>query len=212
MTLKKLTTLCIGSVVALLAGCSTPYLSFSNDTLALCESNTTVASAKAQIIYNRDVKLVNINIEQYLYKLDGVPRVLVVEELSTMPTYKFYGSLDKTIWIGFENYIYKNIYRKGDVSFYELTNKRTKEKLYLIAQNFNKKRIKLVYGMSHQSFNVIITSLKEQQAIEMQGEPQSNYYSTTKDPQSYIQTSWSHKNIILDGLIYKEGGSFRKGM
>ena len=208
---KHLSKVFITIAILALSGCSTPYLSFSNDTLALYESNKTVASVKGQIIYKKNVKLVNINIEQYVYKLDNTSRVLVVEELSTMPTYKFYGSLDKTIWIGFENYIYKNIYRKADVVFYELTNKQTQKKLYLIAQNFNKKRIKLVYGMSHQSFDAIIASLKKQKAIEIQGTPQSSY-SAQQDSQSYIQTSWSHKNIILDSLIYKEGGSFRKGV
>ena len=213
MLLKKFSISSLLTATLLLTGCSTLHLSFSDDTLSLYDSNTTVASAKGEMIYNRSLKLVNITIDQYVYKLNDTDRIVVVEELQTGTTYKFYGSINKTVWIGFEDYTYNKVHSDGDVSFFELTHKRTKEKLYLIAQNFNKKRIKFVYGISHKSFEAIIASLKAKKPLELHtiGSIPTNF-DPTKKPQEYIQTSWSHKNIILDGLIYKEGGSFRKAL
>ncbi|MDH4943933.1 hypothetical protein [Sulfurimonas sp. C5] len=188
-----------------LTACTSPSIYFSDKSVNIITDKQLTVEINGNIRYKTILKLTNIKIGQYVYEVTK-GNMLTVEELSVDTTYKFHGSISKTVGIGFSNYKYDEVFSKANMSFFELTNKDEKEKtLYLITYNRNKKNVKFIYGDNKKLFNEILEAIKNDKALL---NIQDVIIKQNKQKaQDYIKTTWSEKNIILDGLIYEEGGS-----
>ena len=143
--------------------------------------------------------------------MDNSQYILSVEELNADSGYRFDGAIQKTVSIGFEGYSYTKVFSKGDINFFYLVDKQNRDKkLYLIAQNQNKKRIQFVYGTNEKLFYEIVEAVKNDTTVKGTNISQQELLDSSMEPKRYIQTTWSHKNTILDGLVYKLGGRVKR--
>ena len=143
--------------------------------------------------------------------MDNSQYILSLEELNADSGYRFDGAIQKTVSIGFEGYSYTKVYSRGNISFFYLTDKQNRDrKLYLITQNQNKKRIQFVYCRNEKLFYEIVEAVKSNTTVQSTNISQQELPDSSMEPRSYIQTTWSHKNTILDGLVYKLGGRVKR--
>lgn len=200
------------AILFLFTSCSTLNLNINQDKIELLKDhNQTIIAGTGQIIYKNNIKLNNINIYQTIYKMDNTHHVLCVEELYADSGYRFDGAIQKTVSIGFGGYSYSKVFSKGDISFFYLTDKQNRDKkLYLIAQNQNKKRIQFVYSKNKKLFYEIVEAVKRGTTVQSTNVSQKELVDNSMELKSYIQTTWSQKNTILDGLVYKLGGRVKK--
>ncbi|WP_428737865.1 hypothetical protein [Sulfurimonas sp.] len=193
------------SFILLFTSCTSIDFSLKQDHIQLFKENTLIIEGSGDIEYINNLKLSNINIVQNVYLMHN-NSVLTVEQLYTDSSYSFDGAIKKTIWIGFSDYIYSKEFAQSNVSFFSLKSKKDSSRLYLIAQSQNKKRIQLLYGKNEKLFYAIIKAIKNNTSIKDINKLQSDDIVELHDPKSYIKTTWSEKNIIIDGLVHKDGG------
>lgn len=88
------------------------------------------------------------------------------------------------------------------MQFYKLSN--TKETLYMIVQNLNKRALKVLYGFDKQMFDKIKIAFKKRDTF-IDTQSVSVISSLDTNSSHYIKSSWNVKNIILDNIISKVG-------
>jgi len=195
--------LIITSFIALLGACSSPNINnIDNHTLQIVLDDKRVIKGYGKVVYENRVNLSNIQIYQQVYKMDsGI--YLTYEDAMVGTSYKYNFGVGRTIDIIFSDYNSKIINSKGNIYFIELTN--YSEKMYLILENINKKRLKLVYGFNKELFNDLYKMVIENENIVLKSVKQKNQQQISKS-QEYINSSWNQRNIILDGIVTKMGG------
>ena len=194
----------ITSLAILLGACASPKIHKVDDyTLQIEFDDNKAITGYGKIIYKSRVNLTNINIYQNVYKLDS-GLILTYEDASISTGYQFNYGVNKMVGIIFNDYNAKIISNKGNFYFIELQNYN--ETLYLILDNMNKKRYKLVYGFDKDTFyNIYDQVINDVQAL-VNSDTTNKKSIKTKEPQLYINSSWNQRNIILDVILTKIGG------
>lgn len=184
-----------------LHACTTTKLSFNQEDIIITSHSNQNTLPITHLIDKDYLKLSNMKIEYHVVQFEDTS-IAVLEELEPNTTYMFDGSISKIVSIGFKNYISKQVYAKGDMSFFILREKLdTTKLLYLTLYNRNKKHIKLIYTTDKKLFQTILDNFEMEEKIEIVSQNNIANNLKEKDAKNYIQTSWSEKSLILDGLL-----------
>jgi len=195
------------SLILLFNACSTPHIENNDNTLAISMHDKDIIKADGKLIYESRVDLLNIDVEQKVYIMDN-GSILTYEYASVSTGYIYSYGMNRTVGILFPQYNYDLIDTKGNIHFFKLYNKE--EVIYMILENMNKKRIKMVYGLSKNTFDSLFNTLVNEKELVINRESLKQTFLLDKS--TYIKSRWSNKNIILDTIITKMGGRLRIGM
>jgi len=195
----------ITPLLIFLISCVSPHIiKTTNNELFITLEKNTLIKGKGTLIYKDNINLTHLNIEQNVFIM-GNNQVLIYEEAIVNNGYKFNYGMKRTINIIFPNYKARLLKRKANIHFFELINKRDIE--YLILENMNKKRLKIIYGFDKETLNIICNSLID---IDIDIDNNMSYSNSLpflkikKDTSSYIKSKWSIKNIVLDNILAKK--------
>ena len=197
----KIKIIIITTLALLFSACTTPHIENTNNVLEITMNKTSIIKGRGELIYKSRVNLVNINIDQKVYLMDN-GSVLTYEDAPLSSGYTYNYGMRRTVGIIFSQYSYNLVSTKGNIYFFKLTDKE--RTLYLILENINKKRVKMVYGLSSKVFEAIADSLNTEKNLLL--EDSSVHNSIHKDKSIYIKSNWNTKNIVLDNIITKMGG------
>ena len=191
-------------LVALFSACSMHRIEYNDkDKLSISLENKTVAKGYGDVIYKNQINLSHIVIKQKAFSMkNGI--VLTYEEVQTAPQYKFNFGMNKTVGLIFTDYVYDFLDSKGNIHFFILTNKKTKDKVYLLLENINKKSLKLVYGFKKETFYKLKELLVENKAFTKDDKVYTTILKANKS--DYITSNWNANTIILDNIVSKMGG------
>jgi len=191
-------TILISSLCILLSACATPHIEHTNNTLLISMHNKSLIKEKGKLLYKNRVNLINLHIDQKVYLMDS-GSIITYEDAAVTSGYQYNHGMKRTVGIIFPRYRYNLFKTKGNLFFFKLTNQQDTQ--YMILENMNKKRVKLVYGLDKYTFNNIFHALSKNDKI-----PKAIEHTKQKlvnDKSTYIKSNWSSKNIILDTLIRK---------
>lgn len=191
-------TIIIISLCILLSACTIPHIEHKNNTLLISMHNKNLIKATGKLIFEHRVNLINLYIDQKVYLMES-GSVITYEDATVTSGYQYNHGMKRTVGIIFFNYSYDLLDTKGNLFFFKLTNREDTQ--YMILENMNKKRVKMVYGLDEYTFNNIFHALSKNEKI-----PKSLEQTKQKlvhDKSTYIKSNWSNKNIILDTLITK---------
>jgi hypothetical protein len=135
-------------------------------------------------------------------------QLITYEDALVSSGYKFNYGMGKTIGLIFPEYKYDLLDTKGNLHFFKLINKQ--DTVYLILENINKKRIKIIYGLNENLFNEIFNRLIHNKVGSLRKSIDPKKKAIDKNKSVYIKSRWSSKNIILDTIIVKIGSSRMK--
>ncbi len=195
------------SLIALLSSCASPHINVNDYTLSITLENNRTINAYGNKSFERKINLSNINIYQYVYTMDSGP-VLTYEDAIVATQYRLNYGIPQIIDIVFTDYNVKSISHKGNIHFFKLTNYH--ETLYLIVDNMNKKRVKLVYGFDKKTFESLYNAIVNNDRNIVLENFTKKKRTLAFDPETYINSSWNQKNIILDGILTKVTPSLYK--
>ncbi|MEA1983293.1 MAG: hypothetical protein U9N39_07105 [Campylobacterota bacterium] len=191
----------------LLMGCATPHLVNKNKSLQVSFHDRVIAQGSGEAIYENSINLRNLTIKQKVLQMKN-NSVLTYEDAVVSTGYVYNYGVNRVVGIIFPDYSYDLVDRNGNIYFFKLTS--SSDVQYLILENINKKRIKMVYGVSEKLFNSIHYSLLYGTDVN-----NSSEYFTKEEKKKnshYIKSKWNRKNIILDALIKKIGFKTRVGI
>jgi len=191
-------TILISSLCILLSACSTPHIEHKNNTLLISVHNKSLIEGQGKLLYENRVNLSNLYIDQKVYLMCN-GSVVTYEDASASLGYQYNYGMKRTVGIIFPHYRYDLLDTKGNIFFFKLVNKQ--ETQYMILENMNKKRIKMVYGLDKYTFDTIFNAFVRDAKIA--NEVEKTKQKLADDKSSYIKSSWSNKNIILDTIISK---------
>ena len=194
------------SLMVLFSACSTPHIKNINDTLQITSKEQSLISDTGKVLYESRVNLVNINVLQKVYKMSN-GSILTYEDASLSTGYIYSYGMSRTVGLIFPQYNTELLDTQANMYFFKLSNE--KDTLYMILENMNKKRIKLLYGFTKESFTNISKSIVNNKEINITSAINLNE-STSYD--SYVKSRWNSKNIILDTIITKMGGRSKLGI
>jgi len=195
------------ALTLLLGACSTAHLIQTDKTneLKITMKDKVIAEGKGDPFYKHTVNLTNLNIEQTVYKMkDG--SILTYEDARAATSNQFTHSMARSVTIIFPTYNATLISIKDNLHFFKLIAKDKSETEYLILENMNKKRVKMVYGLDKNLFYSIYGILIESKESIISNSNKS-VNESLDNPESYIKSRWNHKNIILDLIVSKVGTS-----
>ena len=187
-----------------LNACTSSRLNFNHKNITIVNNANKEQTFCTQLIYKDYVKLSNMKIEYSILELSNSGVVLVLEEIQPNSGYVFDNGLSNIVSIGFEKYSFRKIASQGNMSSYVLKDKTDDTKiLYLYIFNRNKKHLKLMYTRDKTFFDTTGNFLYKD--AQKNNVTLNNHTNLTqhKDLKKYIQTNWSEKNLILDGLLKK---------
>jgi len=193
--------------ILLLSACSMPHIEQDNHKLSIIMHDKSIIHGVGKLIYENRVNLNNLNIEQQVYLMNN-NSVLTYEDARVATSYVYSYGMNKTIGLIFPQYQYDIVETKGNMYFFKLSNKN--DVLYMILENINKKRIKMVYGLNQKTFQTIYQMLVNDKKI-LDTSSKDNQ-SILEDKSIYVKSRWNSKNIILDTIISKVGGHSKLGM
>ncbi|MEA2072488.1 MAG: hypothetical protein U9O86_02800 [Campylobacterota bacterium] len=194
------------SLMVLFSACSTPHIKNINDTLQITSKEQSLISDTGKVLYESRVNLVNINVLQKVYKMSN-GSILTYEDASLSTGYIYSYGMSRTVGLIFPQYNTELLDTQANMYFFKLSNE--KDTLYMILENMNKKRIKLLYGFTKESFTNISKSIVNNKEINITSAINPNK-SISYD--SYVKSRWNSKNIILDTIITKMGGRSKLGI
>ena len=133
------------SLAMLFSACATPYIEHTQDNLLQITMNDKlIIKGEGNPLFKNTIKLLNLTIQQRIFLMDD-DTVLTYEDATASMGYRYNYGIQKTVSIIFPQYNYELIDIKGNIHFFTLkTNTNTE---YLILENMNKKRIKMIYGL-----------------------------------------------------------------
>ena len=201
--LKLLTSLFF--ILIIINGCSSPRIVHNTEhkKLSLMMNNKErLAEGKGSLLYSNLINLIHIKVYQNVYKMQS-GTVLSVEEAYADTGYMFDKSVDMLVYYIFEEYYTKKVERIGNIFCYELTAKHDEKKLYLFVENQNKKLLKLVYGFDKEQFDALISLMKTGNNIDTRSNTLAS--ASLQKPQTYLKSSWSHKQIVFSELVKRVG-------
>jgi uncharacterized protein YcfL len=177
-----------------LTGCSSPTLSVQDNQKIAIEIDQKQISVDAKELKSENLMMSRLKIKRTLYALDNKRQYIVYEEIQVTTPYQFQYDMPRTISILFETNNYSMVDRVGNLSFFVIKMKNEKD-LLLIAQNLNKKGIRLIYGLNKEQFRQAMKHVGVKKDIAL-GQPlllQSN--------EKAFLVRWSPKMVITDGLL-----------
>ncbi|MBN2816949.1 MAG: hypothetical protein JXQ67_09715 [Campylobacterales bacterium] len=185
-----------------LSACTTAQLAFNQENITITDNSNKKQIITTNLIYEDYLKLSNMKIKYGVVKFDN-GAIAVLEELSPNSEYMFDGSVSKTVLIGFNNYFYEKVNSVGNINFFVLKEKSNSTILYLTLYNRNKKDMKLIYTDNKNLFDTIQKKFNiDDKLIKSEEASNKIIIDTTKqNAKRFIQTNWSEKNLILDGLL-----------
>ena len=196
----------IGIVFVVFSSCSTYHIQSNNiDTLEITMQKKSIVKSYGKVVYSDTIKISHIIIYQKIFQMNN-GAILTYENALTDTRYKFNNGFKRTLRIIFENYNLTVEAYKDNIYFVKLFNKE--KTFYLIAENLNNKRLKLVYGFTRDCFEKIRKKIINEISIEKKRD--IYFQDIKKDFQDNIISSWSEKNIIIDSLIQRTGRSRAK--
>jgi len=205
----KLTFLLISALVVFTA-CSTPHIIHNENaySLELSLNNSIIATtADAKLLYKSRVNLSNINIYQFVYKIQS-GLVLTYEDVQVGSGYLFTKGVKVIIHNIFTDHNYDLVYIKGNTYFFKLISKKNQKVIYLLIEKKSNRSFQIVYGFTADIFKELIEASKNNRTINntiLSKKPTK----LLQDTSLYIRSQWNYKNIILDNLISKAGNSRR---
>jgi len=163
-----------------------------------------ITQGYGDVIYKSRVNLTNINIYQKVYKMNN-GSVLTYEDAIIGTGYKLSYGVNRMVDIIFPGFHTQKIHNKGNLYFLEL--KGTDKTLYLILNNINKKRYKLVYGYNQENFKELFTTVtnEKETVLQVKSAPVHIRNEAIINPELFIYSKWSEKNIIMDTILTKVG-------
>jgi len=196
--------------IVLLSACATPHIQNNNNILEITMNDKSLIKEKGHLLYKNRVNLGDINVEQKVYLMKNAT-VLTYEDASVSSGYVYNYGMNRTIGILFPDYNYNLVDTKGNIHFFILSDKETK--IYMILENMNKKRIKMIYGLSQKVFEELFDTLVSEKEVDIDSNFSHTTYQITinEDKSKYIKSRWNSKNIILDAIITKMGGRVKVG-
>jgi len=191
------------SLLIFFSACSMHHIQYNQKkSMEISLDNISVLQTNTKILYENRVNLSTVNIEQSVLQTQQGD-ILTFEDATVQSGYKFSYGVNRTVGIIFSAYNYDIVDTKGNIYFIILSKKD--DRLYLILENMNKKRLKIVYGFKEDDFNKILEKIVHNKKMLI--ENKSNKQILKKDKKLYIQSNWNMKNIIIDTIVYKDGGS-----
>ena len=191
----------------LLGGCSMHHIQTNEkDMLAISLNSKNIVKGNGCVIYEKNVRISHINIYQKIFKMNN-GTVLTYEDAIVDIGYILNHGMKRIISSIFSSYQYDIIDYKDNIYFVKLHTKN--KQLYLIIENLNKKRLKIVYGFSEQMFHYIQFKVIHNKPIVKNNSNSSKSITAATsitNPAIYISSTWSEKNIILDTLVRKAAG------
>jgi len=187
-------TILLFVIALLLNNCSSPSLFVHNEKTIGITANQKEISVTATALLKEQITLDRLYINRVLYALDDRNQNLVYEDVKTATSYKFQYDIPRTIGILFNTLSYDMIKRVGNLSFFRI--KQEDKTLFLIAQNLNKKRIHLLYGLTQQQLQTVMRHVGLKTNIKR---PMKTVI-LPKNKKAFL-IHWNAKMIILDGLL-----------
>jgi len=206
--MNTINKLLITSLTLLMGACASPNIQQVGDyTLQIQLDENRTIKGYGEIIYKSRVNLTNINIYQDVYQMqDGL--ILTYEDAVISTGYQFSYGVNRMVDIIFPDYNTKSLKNKGNFYFIELNNYT--ETVYLILENMNKKRYQLVYGFDKKTFDELFDTIVNSKEIVIESKLKTKNTKKIADPQNYVESGWNQRNIILDVILTKVGGSFHR--
>jgi len=180
-----------------LAGCSSASLyATQNGTIAIEIDGKKIASAVEKKCED-NIVLDGLLVERVEY-VTGNGDPIVYEYARTQAPYKFHYEVWQSLRIIFDAQSVTRLARTGNLGFYTV---RLQEGsiVFVIAQNMNKRGIKMVYGLSREQMTAIASEAGESFSIAEVSRPLS------REGKAFL-SRWNPKMTILDALLETEGG------
>ena len=204
-------TLIVTTLLFLSACATQPSLHYDNhEKVSIVMNDKILFEGKGNLVYTHRINLQSLSIKQSVLQMSDAT-LLSYEDAKVQSGYQFTHGMNRLIHLLFNNYQSKLVATKGNIFLYELADLNQKERIYLILENMNKKRVKLLYGLDKERFDVLSkillkTSTSTLHVVQIKQKTQKKPINASMQ----IKTQWSYKNIILDGMIRKVGGKARR--
>lgn len=145
-------------------------------------------------------------IKRSRYRLD-TDQVVVLEEVRTASLYQFQYDARRSLDIIFGAKAVKQLDRVGNMDFYAITSRDEAGVLYAVAQNLNKKGIRILYGLDPEQMRDAMRHVGSEAytSADEWGEA-----VTLPETKTAYKSHWSPKSFIIDGLLIRVGGRLIK--
>jgi len=188
-------------LMLLVAGCSSPSLIEKHDDLLGISVEGETVSVQAKKIKEDRINLSKLTVRRTLYALENGERV-VFELAVTQPPNMFSYSVKESLRYIFKAQKVRQIDRVGNLGFYAITLSSDKS-LLAIAENMNKKGIKMVYGLTIKQLDAAISKSGGKASVDSES---LHSIETLSGDDNVFQSVWQPKLIIMDGLIKQAVG------
>jgi len=190
-------------MLVFLTACSMHHIGYNGkNNFFVSLDNKTVIKRHGDVIYKNQINLLQLYVNQKVLQMKN-GKILTYEEVQTAAQYKFSFGIKRIVGIIFPEYTYDYLDQKGNIHFFILTNKITKQKVYMLLENINKKSLKLVYGFTEVIFNRLKELLIDNKSIVENDKVNNTDLKVNKS--SYVLSSWNPNIIILDNIVSKMG-------
>ena len=188
-------------VLLLLGGCSSPQLQVGRTgDIALTERAATLFSVRAERKLSDRVNLEGLAVERTLYASGA--NALVLERVTLLPPYRFAYSLERSLKIVFDAWRVERLERVGNLGFYTVQLRKEGGKLLCVAENMNKRGIRMLYGLTREQTRQMVSAVGGDAAVlDSVGKA-----ITLRLDKGVFLTKWNPKMILLDGLLKRAGG------
>ena len=191
------------SLAMLFSACATPYIEHTQDNLLQITMNDKlIIKGEGNPLFKNTIKLLNLTIQQRVFLMDD-DTVLTYEDATASVGYRYNYGIQKTVSIIFPQYNYELIGIKGNIHFFTLkTNTNTE---YLILENMNKKRIKMIYGLDKKLFEKLLSARSKEESPSLEKYISVQSTEAHKDISLHIKSTWDIKSSILNKLVAQVG-------
>ncbi|MDQ7068807.1 MAG: hypothetical protein Q9M40_13035 [Sulfurimonas sp.] len=197
----------IFSLSILFSACSTPHIEHTQDnTLQITMNDKLIIKGEGTPLYKNSINLLHLNIQQKVFLMNN-DTVLVYEDAIAGSSYQFRYGIKRIINIIFPQYSNELVDSKDNMHFFILNTKADTE--YLILENMNKKRLKIIYGLDKKVFDFLLNRLDKDETLDidrylpiLSSKPEQLH---KKDKQLYIKSDWNMKSPILNNMVRKVG-------
>ncbi len=191
------------SLAMLFSACATPYIEHTQDNLLQITMNDKlIIKGEGNPLFKNTIKLLNLTIQQRVFLMDD-DTVLTHEDATASMGYRYNYGIQKTVSIIFPQYNYELIDIKGNIHFFTLkTNTNTE---YLILENMNKKRIKMIYGLDKKLFEKLLSARSKEESPSLEKYISVQSTEAHKDISLHIKSTWDIKSSILNKLVAQVG-------
>jgi hypothetical protein len=183
------------------SGCTTSTLSLVNNKRLHLQYDDFHLKAHGNVVAHHQINLGVVYVRQDVFELSEGGMV-VFEHAKVQPGYRYNYALKHSIDIIFNAATVTAVETFSNIGFFRVT-LRNGNTLNIIAENGNKKYIRLVYGLGDEAFDALIKQFGKGEERDLQFPSPAGTFT---EPEKAIQTLWSPKMILLDSLVAKTGG------